>query len=301
MTLRFGPFTLNAAARQLTRDGREIRLPPKAFDLLVLLVERRPAVVDKATLRERLWPATHVVDASLSNLVAEIRALTAGGGAPLLRTVHGVGYAFAGVVEEAPDSGTDRRPVASPCWVVWRERAIELSAGENLIGRDRASAVRLDESGVSRRHATIRVTVDAAGDPIEASLEDLNSTNGTFLRGQAVTSAARLADGDKLRVGSEVLVFRSRASADAPTKRVRRVRRDAECAIHPRWGGATARRTNHDPRRRASARRRNHDPRRRRASARRRNHGFSAFIGTSRTGPSRPDGFRSHVAALNGW
>jgi len=226
MTVRFGPFTLDAAARQLMRDGREIRLPPKAFDLLVVLIERRPAVVDKATLRERLWPGTHVVDASLGNLVAEIRALTAGGGAPLLRTAHGVGYAFAGVVEERVESPADRRAAPPPCWVVWRERDIELATGENLIGRDRGSAVRLDESGVSRRHAKIHVTVEPADDSVTATVEDLHSTNGTFLRGQAVTTAARLADGDKLRVGPEILVFRSRASAEAPTRRVRRVRRD---------------------------------------------------------------------------
>ena len=224
MTVRFGPFTLSAAARQLMRDGREIRLPPKAFDLLVLLIERRPAVVDKATLRERLWPSTHVVDASLSNLVAEIRALTAAGGAPLLRTVHGVGYAFAGVVEETVESRADRRADPPPCWVVWGERVIELATGENLVGRDRTSAVRLDESGVSRRHARIHVSVGPPDNSVTATVEDLNSTNGTFLRGQAVTSAARLADGDKLRIGPEVLVFRSRASAEAPTKRVRRAR-----------------------------------------------------------------------------
>jgi DNA-binding winged helix-turn-helix (wHTH) protein len=228
--VRVGRYTIDAAARQLTRGGRELRLSPKAFDLLVLLIERRPAVVDKATLRGRLWPATHVVDASLSNLVAEIRALD-GGADPLpLRTVHGVGYAFAGAAEDLLPAQQGPAAQAMPCWVVWRDRPIALAAGENLIGRDASCAVWLDESGVSRRHA--RICVPSVADPegleAAATVEDLNSTNGTFLHGRAITGAARLRDGDKLQVGSEVLVFRTRAAADAPTRRVRRTANEGD-------------------------------------------------------------------------
>jgi DNA-binding winged helix-turn-helix (wHTH) protein len=222
VTVRFGPFALDAAARRLTREGREVHLPPKAFDLLVLLVERRPSVVDKATLRERLWPDTHVVDASLGNLVAEIRALTAGAGAPLVRTVHGVGYAFAANVDEATDPPARQTAEPPPCWLVWRDRVLPLAPGENVVGRDRASAVWIDESGVSRRHARILVAPGERERAAHVTIEDLNSTNGTFLRGRAVTNPTALSDGDRLRIGPEVLIFRSRASTDAPTKRVRR-------------------------------------------------------------------------------
>jgi DNA-binding winged helix-turn-helix (wHTH) protein len=222
MILRFGRFTLDAQARQLTLNGREVRLPPKAFDLLLVLIERRPSVVDKATLRERLWPGTHVVEASLSNLVAEIRALTGSAGTALVRTVHGVGYAFAGIVEEVAEPAQQPERVPPPCWLVWRDRLLPLAPGENLVGRDRGSAVWIDESGVSRRHACIRVTADERTGATGATVEDLNSTNGTFVRGRAVVAAAPLTDGDKVRIGPEVLVFRSRASTDAPTRRVRR-------------------------------------------------------------------------------
>ncbi len=220
MPVTFGRFRLDTAARLLTRDGREIRLSPKAFDLLAFLVDRHPAVLDKATLRDRLWPSTHVVDASLSNLVAEIRAASAELGARL-RTVHGVGYAFTGDVDT--DGGeVVVAPAAPPCWVVWRDQRIPLAPGENLVGRDRGCAVWIDESGVSRRHARIHVPPagpDAAGG---VTIEDLDSTNGTYLRRQAVTTATRLADGDTVRIGPELLRFQSRAATDAPTKRVRR-------------------------------------------------------------------------------
>jgi DNA-binding winged helix-turn-helix (wHTH) protein len=224
--VRFGRFTLDADARQLTRDAEDLRLSPKAFDLLVLLIEKRPAVVEKKTLRERLWPGTHVVDASLSNLVAEIRAVAGREDPPPLRTVHGVGYAFAGDVEELDGEGAGRAsPPAAPCWVVWRDRPIALSLGDNLVGRDAACAVWMDESGVSRRHARILVTAAAADGSGDVTVEDLGSTNGTFLHGRPVDGVARLRDGDTLLIGHEALVFRTRAAIDAPTKRVKRAGR----------------------------------------------------------------------------
>ena len=89
---------------RLTRDGQDVHLSPKAFDLLVLLITRAPAVVDKSEIRTHLWPGVHVVDANISNLITEIRAAIAP--ASLIRTVHGVGYAFTGY----PEPPTMERP-----------------------------------------------------------------------------------------------------------------------------------------------------------------------------------------------
>jgi DNA-binding winged helix-turn-helix (wHTH) protein len=218
MKLRFGGFTLDTHARQLTRDGAEVHLSPKAFDLLAFLVERRPAVIPKPELRERLWPGVHVVDASLTNLVAEIRAaLEQHGGPAVIRTAHRVGYAFSG---DAVEADGDRVPApvgGARYWVVWKDRAVILGAGDNIIGREATSAIWIDDDSVSRRHACIRVP-DTDG-PV--TLQDLKSTNGTFLRGRAVAGAEPLANGDRVRVGAATLVFRTRQDADAPTKRVR--------------------------------------------------------------------------------
>src|SRR6476660_5084206 len=45
VTVRFGAFTLNSDQRQLTREGEDVHLTPKAFDLLGLLVAEAPRVV----------------------------------------------------------------------------------------------------------------------------------------------------------------------------------------------------------------------------------------------------------------
>lgn len=222
MRVRFEAFTLDTHARQLIRAGAELHLSPKAFDLLSVLVERRPAVLDKAALRQRLWPGVHVVDASLSNLVAEIRSvLTDRKSAPaLVRTVHGVGYAFSGEAVDEEAERTVKSGRAAPFWVVWKHRAIVLSRGENVIGRDAACAVWVDAGGVSRRHACIRVPADGVVER-GVTIEDLNSTNGTYVQGRRVTQVARLENGDRIRIGRATLVLRAWKDADAPTKRVR--------------------------------------------------------------------------------
>ncbi len=80
-----------------------------------------------------------------------------------------------------------------------------------VFGRDPELELFLDAPDVSRRHARIRV----AGD--EATIEDLESKNGTFVGDRRLGPATRLADGDSIRVGSVRLTFtavRSRGSTE---------------------------------------------------------------------------------------
>ena len=90
VTVRFGAFGLDADRRQLTCEGADVHLTPKAFDLLALLVNEAPRVVRKAELHERLWPGTFVSDATLVGLVKELRRALddRDSSAPILRTAH---------------------------------------------------------------------------------------------------------------------------------------------------------------------------------------------------------------------
>ena len=102
MHLTFGGYCLNVSTRQLLRGKSEVRLSPKAFDLLHMLVENRMRAVSKTELHDRLWPGTFVTDANLTVLVAELRnALHDRPDAPrFVRTVRGFGYAFCGQVDD---------------------------------------------------------------------------------------------------------------------------------------------------------------------------------------------------------
>jgi DNA-binding winged helix-turn-helix (wHTH) protein len=210
--IRFGPFTLDLASRELTSAGREIHLEPKAFDLLSALVLERPKAISKADLQARLWPGTFVSDANLSNLVAEIRAaLNDPARAPrFVRTAHRFGYAFCGDAVTVADPG-DAAPARLWCRLEANGRRFPLASGEHVIGRDADVAIRFDTSTVSRRHARVVVTADAA------VLEDCDSKNGTFRGGARVTSPIALADGDTIRVGSVRLTFHV-SSAFGPTE-----------------------------------------------------------------------------------
>src|SRR2546422_9256486 len=64
-------------------------LSPKAFELLVVLVERRGEAVSKAELLERVWPKVFVSDASLARVVTELRDAIGDDAREMIRTVHG--------------------------------------------------------------------------------------------------------------------------------------------------------------------------------------------------------------------
>jgi pSer/pThr/pTyr-binding forkhead associated (FHA) protein len=117
---------------------------------------------------------------------------------PVIRTAHRIGYAFGAALERI-----DAVPSAKSRWIVAGGRRIALVDREILIGRDPAAAVHLDAGGVSRRHA--RIVIDGS----EVTLEDLGSKNGTTLRGQLVTGPSALHDGDEIRVGPILIVYRS--------------------------------------------------------------------------------------------
>jgi hypothetical protein len=75
-----------------------------------------------------------------------------------------------------------------------------------ILGRDDSADILLDDPGISRRHSEIRVTTD--GPHHVCSIRDLDSTNGTFLNGERITSA-RLEDGDRVTVGRTSVTFRA--------------------------------------------------------------------------------------------
>jgi DNA-binding winged helix-turn-helix (wHTH) protein len=213
MPLRFGDCGLDLETRQLFRGGKPVHLPPKTFRLLEILLAERPKAISKETLIESVWPGVFVSESNLARLVAELReAIGDDAQAPkFVRTVHGFGYAFQADALELAPRGRAEGPVFK---LIWGDREIRLAPGENILGRDPDSLACLDVASVSRHHARIVIGAD------HATLEDLGSKNGTFLRGRRVESRAALTDGDDIRIGSVPLTFR-RFSAGGTTETVR--------------------------------------------------------------------------------
>jgi DNA-binding winged helix-turn-helix (wHTH) protein len=203
MHLVFGDCEFDTGRRILLRHGRVEPLSPRAFQLLELLLERRPEAISKGELLGQLWPDTFVSDASLHNLVAEVRSAL--GDDPRLtryiRTVARYGYAFHGEVRAASSSAPPAVPLHDPRLIA-DTREWRLVAGPNIIGRDRDCAIRIDSATISRRHARVIVTTH------QTTIEDLGSKNGTQINGHPITGTVVLNDGDAVQVGSIALTYR---------------------------------------------------------------------------------------------
>jgi DNA-binding winged helix-turn-helix (wHTH) protein len=211
---RFGGFLLDYDTRQLLRDDAEVHLSPKAFELLALLVTNRSRAVSKAELLQHLWPETFVEETNVAGLVAEVRrALHDSASDPVfVRTVYGFGYRFVGVTDAAPRNaaaGTDRPRLH----LIGDQGEMMLMEGANVIGRGPEVTIQIDAPSVSRRHALILV---AGG---QATIEDVDSKNGTFVNGVRIATACQLSDGNQITLGRVVLTFRVTTSS-SPTATV---------------------------------------------------------------------------------
>jgi DNA-binding winged helix-turn-helix (wHTH) protein len=90
---RFGPWIVDTARICLRRGDAEIRLRPKAFDVLAFLAQHAGRVVSKRELLDAVWPDAFVTEDSLVQCLVEIRRAL-GSDAVLIRTVPRRGYLF---------------------------------------------------------------------------------------------------------------------------------------------------------------------------------------------------------------
>ena len=119
---RFDRFTLSPQQRRLLRDGQELQLIPRYFDLLLLLVERRHEAVHRREIFDRVWPDVTVSESALSQAIRILRrTLNDDSKEPrFIRTVsrHGYRFVLADVIEEIDDGPalppTRATPTAAP-------------------------------------------------------------------------------------------------------------------------------------------------------------------------------------------
>ena len=94
--MEFGPFRIDPAQRLLFRDQQPISLPPKTFDLLLVLAQRSGQVVLKDDLMKTLWPDTFVEESNLGQQVFQLRKALGDRSqdSSYIVTVPGRGYRF---------------------------------------------------------------------------------------------------------------------------------------------------------------------------------------------------------------
>ena len=99
----FGPFRLDPSGRVLFRGAQAVPLPPKAGDVLVLLLQRAGDVVAKDELLKQVWHDAFVEDGSLTRTISVLRGILGAGrnGQQYIATVSRRGYRFAAPVTQA--------------------------------------------------------------------------------------------------------------------------------------------------------------------------------------------------------
>lgn len=123
--------------------------------------------------------------------------------APASRPVTPSGPSVDGAAGQRPPARVN--PAARP-WLEISGDRYPLLGSLTTLGRDDSADIVVDDPGVSRRHSEIRVTND--GPHLVTSIRDLNSTNGTFVNGDRITST-RLEDGDQVTIGRTSATFRA--------------------------------------------------------------------------------------------
>ena len=218
-----GEWTVRPELNRIERDGASVRLQPRVMDVLVYLAERARRVVPKAELVDALWPEEFVADAVLNRALCELRRALGDDPADprFIETIPKRGYrlvARVGPDREGRPGSAERTPeparaTSEPAprllgpvvcgYLVWGADEILLPPGEHVIGRSQEAAVVIHHPKISRAHA--RVSVTAQG----ATIEDLGSTNGTFVGGRRVEGPVVLTDGDQISLGPVELVYRT--------------------------------------------------------------------------------------------
>ena len=107
----FGPFRIDRAERVLLRDNQPLILTPKAFDLLLTLVEHGGHIIEKENLMSAVWPETIVEESNLTHHISVLRKILGenSGERPYIETIPRRGYRFVAEVRE--QNGAAAKPI----------------------------------------------------------------------------------------------------------------------------------------------------------------------------------------------
>src|ERR1039457_3370923 len=91
---KFGCFCVYPTQKELLREGKRVRLAPKVYDTLLLLLQSQGRLVEKNEFLDRLWPDSHVEEVGLAHAISQLRkALRTGtDGSSFIETVPKRGY-----------------------------------------------------------------------------------------------------------------------------------------------------------------------------------------------------------------
>jgi non-specific serine/threonine protein kinase len=194
----FGHFELQPGERRLLEAGTPVALAPRAFDLLVALIEREGRLATKKDLFEQVWPGVIVEENSLHAQISALRKVL---GADAITTVPGAGYRFE--LDVTPLS-----PLADPSGATSPRHNLP-RALTSFIGRER----QLDElKGLLRQTRLLSLTGAGGCGKTRLALELAHQVVDAYADGAWLVELAALADGQLVpQTVADVLGLKERA------------------------------------------------------------------------------------------
>lgn len=253
---RFDEFCADPLRRVLLRDGEPVAITPKAFSILLVLLENQGEVVSKEELIRQVWASAYVSDANLTQNISSLRKVLGDrtGGRRYVVTVPGQGYCFAAPVragdaepgaaveapaEEAaaylpapgsrPSSGTfpiypeteNTGPIPAELRRPMRENLLRIGLGLTCLALLIALSIYL--SRLDRGLLALPKDLATFSHPRRPSVavlgfRDLSGKPGTRWLGSALSEmlTTELSAGGRLRVISRENVARARQSLEIP-------------------------------------------------------------------------------------
>jgi DNA-binding winged helix-turn-helix (wHTH) protein len=140
--VRFGPFHIDQQREQVFRDGAQVHLQSKVYQVLIVLLQKQGEVVTREELRQALWPTgTHVnYDANTNTAVNKLRqALNEStNGLRYIETIPRRGYSFAGTAEFSNIPFPAMKPTNSA-----KSETVDPHYNQEVRGRDAARPSKL--------------------------------------------------------------------------------------------------------------------------------------------------------------
>ena len=208
-----GDWTVEPTLARIIRDGREVRLRPRAMDVLTVLALTAGKLVSKRELIDEVWRTEFVGDHALTQVIAELRAALGDDARnpSFIENIPRRGYRLVSPVTPVAESSVSSRGATMPFKLETEDGSTPLIQGSNVIGRTEDADIRVDRTEVSRCHAMITVQGTTA------IIEDLGSKNGTFVNGHQVAGPTPFSNGDEIWIGRSVARMRFLIEGE-PTK-----------------------------------------------------------------------------------
>jgi len=212
-SFHLGDWMVEPTLDRITRDDREVRLRPRAMDVLTVLALSSGKLVTKNELIDEVWRTEHVGDHALTQVIAELRAALGDDARnpSFIENIPRRGYRLVASVIPTAESSVSSRGATMPFKLETDDGTHPLLQGSTVIGRTEDADICIDKTEVSRCHAMVTVQGTTA------IIEDLGSKNGTFVNGHQVAGPTPLTNGDEIWIGRSVARMRFLIEGE-PTK-----------------------------------------------------------------------------------